>query len=84
MRVGLAFGARDPDGVTRAGWTAYVLGVGFMAAMALVMVLWPHLLISAFIDVSDPANAQVVGLAVSFLVFAALFQVADGAQAFSL
>ena len=39
------------------------------------------LLISAFIDVDDPANAAVVGLAVTFLAFAALFQVADGAQA---
>jgi MATE family multidrug resistance protein len=43
VRVGLAFGAKDRDGITRAGWTAYVLGVGFMALMALVMVLWPHL-----------------------------------------
>lgn len=83
VRVGLAFGARDRDGVTRAGWTAYVLGVGFMAMMALVMVFWPHLLISAFIDISDPANAHVISLAVSFLVFAALFQVVDGAQAVS-
>ena len=31
VRVGRAFGARDPDGVTRAGWTAFALGVGFMA-----------------------------------------------------
>ena len=83
VRVGLAFGAKDRDGVTRAGWTAYVLGVGFMAMMALVMVFWPHLLISAFIDISDPANAHVISLAVSFLVFAALFQVVDGAQAVS-
>ncbi|MCX8572353.1 MULTISPECIES: MATE family efflux transporter [Hyphomicrobiales] len=83
VRVGLAFGAKDRDGITRAGWTAYVLGVGFMALMALVMVLWPHLLISAFIDISDPANAHVISLAVSFLVFAALFQVVDGAQAVS-
>ena len=27
VRVGLAFGAGNPDGVSRAGWTAYVLGV---------------------------------------------------------
>lgn len=83
VRVGLAYGARDPNGITRAGWTAYVIGVSFMALMALVMVLWPHLLIGAFIDVSDPANAPVIDLAVAFLVFAALFQVVDGAQAVS-
>lgn len=83
VRVGLAYGAKDHDGITRAGWTAYVLGVTFMALMALVMVLWPNVLIGAFIDISDPANAQVIGLAATFLLFAALFQVADGAQAVS-
>jgi multidrug resistance protein, MATE family len=81
VRVGLAHGAGNPAGVSRAGWTAYVIGVSFMALMGLVMILWPHLLIGAFIDLGDPANARVIGLAVSFLVFAALFQIFDGAQA---
>ncbi|RUY76535.1 MATE family efflux transporter, partial [Mesorhizobium sp. M7A.F.Ca.CA.003.01.2.1] len=81
VRVGLAHGAGNPQGVSRAGWTAFVIGVSFMALMGLVMILWPHPLISAFIDLSNPANARVIELAVSFLVFAALFQVFDGAQA---
>ncbi|PWJ73579.1 MATE family multidrug resistance protein [Pseudaminobacter salicylatoxidans] len=81
VRVGLAFGARNAAGISRAGWTAFAMGVGFMALAALLMVLFPHLLISAFIDLTDPANATVVGLAVSFLAFAGLFQVVDGAQA---
>jgi len=81
VRVGLAHGAGDREGVSRAGWTAYVLGVSFMALMALAMLLWPRNLISAFIDVHDAANARVVALAVSFLAFAALFQIFDGAQA---
>ncbi|MER9238740.1 MATE family efflux transporter [Mesorhizobium sp. M0633] len=81
VRVGLAHGAGNPEGVSRAGWTAYVVSVSFMALMGLVMILWPHLLIGAFIDLGNPANAEVVALAVSFLAFAALFQVFDGAQA---
>jgi len=81
VRVGLAYGAGDREGVSRAGWTAYVLGVSFMALMALAMVLWPRTLISAFIDLADPANTHVIALAVSFLAFAALFQIFDGAQA---
>ncbi len=83
VRVGLAFGARDPDGVSRAGWTAYAIGVGFMACMGLMMILIPRTLIGAFIDIDDPANAAVVSLAITFLAFAALFQIADGAQAVS-
>lgn len=81
VRVGLAYGARNPDGISRAGWTAYAIGVGFMALMALVMLLWPRVLIGAFINIDDPANTAVIGLAVTFLSFAALFQIFDGAQA---
>ncbi|GEO12651.1 hypothetical protein MAE02_03470 [Microvirga aerophila] len=81
VRVGRAFGARDPDAVTRAGWTAFVLGVGFMVFTAMLMLFVPHLLLGAFLDLSDPKNAPVIGFAVSFLVLAALFQLVDGAQA---
>ena len=81
IRVGRAFGARDHDGIARAGWAAYCMGVGFMALMALMMLTVPRLLIGAFIDVDAPGNAEVVRLAVGFLAFAALFQIFDGAQA---
>lgn len=81
VRVGLFFGAGDPGGVRRAGWTAFALGVSFMALMALVMLAWPRPLIGAFLDLGDPANAVVAGIAVTFLSFAALFQIVDGAQA---
>src|SRR5688572_9256556 len=81
VRVGRAYGAGDRDGITRAGWTAYALGVGFMTLAASLMLFAPHLLIGGFLDMSKPGNAPVVELAVTFLAFAALFQVADGAQA---
>ncbi|MEP9386896.1 MATE family efflux transporter [Mesorhizobium sp. KR9-304] len=81
VRVGRAYGAGDGPGVTRAGWTAYAMGVGFMAAAAAVMILFPYTLISAFIDLDAPENAEVVRLAATFLAFAGLFQIVDGAQA---
>jgi MATE family multidrug resistance protein len=81
VRVGLAFGRRDREGIARAGWTAFVLGVAFMALMALLILAIPHQLVSLFLDPADPANAEVIGLAVSFLFIAALFQIFDGAQA---
>jgi MATE family multidrug resistance protein len=79
VRVGLALGRRDEAGVTRAGWTAWVLGVGFMGAMALVMWAIPHRLVTLFLT-DTPENAAVIGLAVSFLRVAAAFQLVDGAQ----
>lgn len=81
VRVAIASGRGDRAGVARAGWTTFVIGTGFMCVMAAVLLAVPRALVSAFIDVHDPANAEVVGLAVSFLAIAALFQVVDGAQA---
>jgi MATE family multidrug resistance protein len=79
VRVGRALGAGDRGGITRAGWTAWFLGVGFMAVMALIIWTVPHQLVSIFIA-SNPTNAEVTNLAVSFLMFAAAFQIFDGAQ----
>ncbi|MGH6860598.1 MAG: MATE family efflux transporter [Phyllobacterium sp.] len=81
VRIGRAYGARDREGIKRAGWVAFVAGTGFMALTALLMILVPRQLIRAFIDIHDPANAEVIALAVSFLAFAALFQIFDGVQA---
>lgn len=80
VRVGLAYGAGDRGAITRAGWTPFVMGVAFMALMALVMILFPEFLIGVFLDAGKPENADVIRLAVSFLAIAALFQVFDGAQ----
>jgi MATE family multidrug resistance protein len=79
VRVGLALGRRDRLGITRAGWTAWVLGVGFMGTMALVMWSVPRRLVTLFLN-DVPENALVIGLAVSFLRVAAAFQLVDGAQ----
>ncbi len=80
VRVGLAKGAVDRDGITRAGWTAFGLAVAFMASMSMLLLAAPRLLIGAFIDLSNPANAVVIDTAMSFLFCAAVFQIADGAQ----
>ncbi|WP_310467281.1 MATE family efflux transporter [Sphingomonas sp.] len=79
VRVGRAFGRGDHGGIARAGWTAWLLGVGFMAAMALAMWIFPRELVGLFLS-DSAANARVIGLAVSFLAIAALFQIVDGAQ----
>lgn len=80
VRVGLAFGRGDTVGITRAGWTAFAMGVAFMAAMAVVMFAIPEALVGLFLDESLAVNRPVIPLAVSFLYLAALFQVFDGAQ----
>ena len=79
VRVGLFLGRGDGAGIKRAGWTAWVLGVGFMALMALLIWSIPRELITLFLE-DTPQNAPVIALGVSFLAIAAIFQVVDGAQ----
>jgi MATE family multidrug resistance protein len=79
VRVGRALGRNDSAAIRRAGWTAWVLGVGFMAVMALFIWLFPRPLIMLFLE-PEAANQRVIALAVSFLTVAAAFQIVDGAQ----
>lgn len=81
VRVGLAYGAMDREWIARAGWVALALGTGVMAATAALIWSMPRLLVSAYLDVGDPANAAAAALAVRLLAVAALFQLMDGAQA---
>lgn len=81
IRVGLAFGARDAAAIGRAGRVAIMLGIGFMAVTASVMLFAPRLILNLYIDPLAPQNAVVVGLAVQYMMVAAAFQLFDGAQA---
>lgn len=81
VRVSLALGSGDNHGVGRAGWTALALTLACMSALALMMIMMPRVLIGAFLDAGNPANGPIIELAVTFLMMAALFQLADGTQA---
>ncbi|HJQ59758.1 MAG TPA: MATE family efflux transporter [Vineibacter sp.] len=78
VRVGLAAGAGDGDGVRRAGWIAIVLGMAFMALAGLIFWIAGEHLVGVFLASPESAAYQ---LAVAYLAWAALFQVVDGAQA---
>ena len=81
IRVGTAYGARDPVWIGRAGRMALAVGIGFMAVAAALMWAMPRVFIGVYIDADAPANARVVALAIQYLGVAALFQLVDGAQA---
>ncbi|MHA1571307.1 MAG: MATE family efflux transporter [Alphaproteobacteria bacterium] len=84
VRVGQAYGRGDMGAIGRAGWVAGVLALLFMSTTAVVFWLAPRQIVGAFIDLSAPQNAAVIGYAVSFLYIAALFQIFDGAQVVAL
>ena len=81
VRVGIAYGAGDRAGVRRAGWTSIGLSVAFAVPMAISFIFAARALVGLFLDLSDPANANILRIATSFLAVAALFQIVDGIQA---
>jgi MATE family multidrug resistance protein len=84
VRVGLAAGAGDREGVRRAGWTPFFLGLAFMSATAVALWAWGRPIAGLFLDLSVPANAAVALVAVEFLAIAAVFQVFDGSQTIAM
>lgn len=81
IRVGYHYGAGDSDAIGRAGWAAIAIGMAFMIASAAAMLAVPRLILSAYVDVADPANAVMIGFALQYLFVAAVFQLTDGLQA---
>ena len=75
VRVGHAVGAGDRPRASAAGWTAIMLGTGFMIASGFAFVLLPEDLIRLFSD--DP---DVLRVGTSLLLLAAVFQLFDGIQ----
>lgn len=80
-RVGLLEGAGQRAAAVRAGWAAILLGAGFMAAMALLLLLARERIAWGFLDPADAPAAAAAGLGAALLAIAALFQLADGVQA---
>ena len=80
VRVAAERGAGMPGAARRAAFVALGLGVAFMALSAIVIWTVPRTIVAAYVSVGDPANRELVALALRFLVFAGLFQVVDGMQ----
>jgi multidrug resistance protein, MATE family len=75
VRVGQQIGRRDPDGARRAGWSAIIMGVGFMAGSGAVFVSAPRLIARLFTP-----NPAVIRVGAQLLLVAAAFQLFDGLQ----
>jgi MATE family multidrug resistance protein len=80
VRVGIAYGRQDPEGIRKAGWTSFMLGTGFMAVSALSFTLFGSAIVSVFLDPKLPENQNALVLAATYLAIAGLFQLVDGAQ----
>ena len=75
VRVGHAIGGRDFAGAARAGWMALLIGTSFMLCAAIVLVGLGRPIIGSFTE-----DSAVLGVGVSLLAIAAVFQLFDGFQ----
>jgi MATE family multidrug resistance protein len=80
VRVGIALGEKNKDGIRKAGWTAFALTIGFMSATAILFFSFPHQIVSLFLNSGIAENQAPLALAASFLIIAGLFQLVDGTQ----
>jgi len=77
VRVGHAVGRRDAAAVRRAGLIATGLGIGFMSAMTLVVILGRFAIAQIFLGEGADAAAE---LTATLLLIGATFFIADGIQ----
>ena len=75
VRVGQQLGRNDPAGARRAGWSAILLGLGFMACSGLLFVTFPEFIARLF-----SPNPIVIRMGAQLLLVAAAFQLFDGLQ----
>lgn len=80
VRVGIAFGERNPGGIRRAGWTALAMTLAFMSCTSIAFFLAPHQIVALFLNPAMAENVQPLAFAASFLLIAAMFQLFDGTQ----
>ena len=80
VRVGIAVGENNPEGVRKAGWSALLATLLFMSLTCALFLVIPHQLVSLFLDPTNAENFRILTLAASYLGIVALFQLADGAQ----
>jgi MATE family multidrug resistance protein len=75
VRVGQAVGRKDPPGIAVSGWTALLLGAGFMSAAGLALAIVPRWIARLYTP-----EAAVIGASAALLRIAALFEIFDGLQ----
>ncbi len=84
IRIGAAWGRRDPRGVREAAKAATWLSAGFVVVTITLFLTMPRTLVGLFLDPADPAAPAVLAMGAYLLALAALFQAADAGQVMAL
>ncbi len=80
VRVGQWLGQKNLEGIKRAGYFSIGAGLVFAIAITIIMLLFPKAIVSLYLDVKDPDNAEIIRLALPMLTIATVSQILDAVQ----
>jgi multidrug resistance protein, MATE family len=80
IRVGQWLGQQNWRQARQAGYVSMGVGAVFMTVMAIALLTHPRQVIGLYLDLNNPANNNVLAVAVPMLIVAALGQILDGVQ----
>ncbi|VEP16681.1 putative multidrug resistance protein NorM [Hyella patelloides LEGE 07179] len=80
VRVGQWLGQKNLEGIRRSGYLSIGIGLGFIILITIAMLLFPQAIVSLYLDIDDPANAEILALALPMLTIATVSQIPDVIQ----
>ncbi|NNE24708.1 MAG: MATE family efflux transporter [Rhizobiales bacterium] len=81
VRVAHGIGRKDATATRNAGMLGMAMGAGLLAAMTIIPLTFPELIVRIYMRADDPTFTEIVALVTPLLIIAAVFQVFDGLQA---
>lgn len=80
VRVGQWLGKKNLEGIKRSAYLSIGMGLVFAILVSIAMLRFPHAIVSLYIDIDDPANAEILALALPMLRLATISQIPDVIQ----
>lgn len=84
IRVGTAYGQRDPARLRGAALAATMISAGFAVVTMGIFLAIPRTLTGFYLNPADPAAPDILMLATMLMLYAGLFQIVDAMQAIAL
>jgi MATE family multidrug resistance protein len=79
-RVGQWFGQKNLKRIKLSTYISIGFGVGITILLTIFMLLFPRLIVGLYLDINDPANNEIINLALPMLTIASLSQILDAVQ----
>ena len=84
VRIGRAWGRREPETVRTTSYAALLLATVAVVLTVILFLSIPEALVGVFLDPNDPDRLIILEVGAALLVVAALFQAVDSAQVLAL